>query len=135
MVQALGLHLSDEDTEAIAAYESALATYYQPYVEEHPHILENYLVNQVLASYFPFEGNRSFFDEYVMLVVRYALVKLHLVGVAAYERRLDDSLVVEVIQSFQRAVDHDERFLQHALDLLRLRNITSMAHMAILIVS
>jgi lysine-N-methylase len=71
----------------------------------------------------------------VLLVVRYALIKLHLVGLAASAGQLTDADVVEAIHIFQRAVDHDPNFLPHVLDLLRDNDVTSMAFMAVLIVS
>lgn len=135
MLSALGLRDGRPDPEVLQTYADALQAYYVPYVAEHPHVWENYLLNQILSSSFPFRPDRSLFDEYVMLIVGYALTKLHLVGVAAFERRLNDQLVVEVIYSLQRSVDHNAKYLGRALDLLRRNDIIDMAYMGILIVS
>ncbi|MBI4213671.1 MAG: flagellin lysine-N-methylase [Chloroflexi bacterium] len=134
MSSGLGLEAGDE-AASVAAYEDAVARFVAPYVAANPHVLGNYLVNEMLVTPFPFSSGSTVFENYVMLVARYALVKLHLVGVAAFEQRLDDALVVEVIQPFQRAVDHHRQFLDHAISLLRQNDVANMAYMAILIVS
>ncbi|HEU0166628.1 MAG TPA: flagellin lysine-N-methylase [Chloroflexota bacterium] len=126
---------SSVQESVIERYGAALRDVYEPYLAERPWLLSNLLVNHIYSSLFPLGGGRSMSDEYVLLVVRYALIKLHLVGLAASAGQLTDADVVEAIHIFQRAVDHDPNFLPHVLDLLRDNDVTSMAFMAVLIVS
>ncbi|MGG3887083.1 flagellin lysine-N-methylase [Brevibacillus panacihumi] len=53
-----GLSYNDEDDiESISRrYQSAYASYYQPFMDDHSYILENYLVNHIYKNTFPF-GN------------------------------------------------------------------------------
>lgn len=120
--------------EAVAAYSGALNDFYAPYIEQRPWVMPNLLSSYIYGSFFPIES-ASLFDDYVMLVVRYALIKLHLVGLAAHHGTLTDELLVQAVYLFQRAVDHDPRYLAHAFELLKKQDINSMAFMAILIVS
>jgi len=119
----------------LEAYQHALQNYYMPYIMQKPYVLENILVNDILVSPFPFCWKESLFEDYVMLVVRYAMIKLHLIGVAACEQKLTDELLIEVVQPFQRAVDHNAGYLRAVRDWLRANGVTSMAYMAVLIVS
>jgi len=123
------------DDAVISHYNSALNDIYNPYMSQRPWLVANLLVNQVYSSVFPFGGGSTMFDDYLLLVLRYALIKLHLVGVAAFDGALDDAQVIEVVHVFQRTVDHDPGFLKHVVDLLRKNDLSSMAFMAILIVS
>ena len=135
---ARGLQLAGNEragAESIERYSAALASHFDPYVAARPWFFENMLVNHVYTSSFPFVVGRSMFEEFVLLVVLYALAKLHLVGVAAHEGRLDDGLAIEVVQSLHKAVSHDGKFLVRMLDLLRQNDVTGLAFMAILIVS
>lgn len=134
--QGLGLgSQAATDDAAELAYTSALECLYLPYMRDRPHVMENFVLNAVWSGLFPFVVGQWLFDGFAMLVVRYALAKLHLVGVAAASGELTDDLVVRTIQPLQRAVDHDPQYLARTLDLLRKHDVTSMAFMAILISS
>jgi lysine-N-methylase len=87
---------------SMRAFAAARRAFYDPYVCRHPHVLENLLVNDVLAQAFPFGGGRPLLDEYALFVARFALIRLHLVGMAAFAGGLDHETVVEVVQSFER---------------------------------
>ena len=94
-----------------AACARASREHLDPYFERRPYALENYVVNQVLATPFPFAPGRSWFDEFVVLVLKLAVVRFLLSGLAAHERRMDDALLVEAVQVFGRAVDHSSDYL------------------------
>ena len=42
------------------------------------------------------------FNAYMMLVLHYSLIKMHLVGISAYNKGLTVELVVKLIQSFAK---------------------------------
>jgi lysine-N-methylase len=100
------------------AYFDALRERFLPYVRNRPHVLANAIVNQIYTTSFPFHPERSFFDEYALLVARYVLLKLHLVGAAAAEGALTDELVVETVQAFDKYPDSPD-YWQRTLNLLR----------------
>jgi lysine-N-methylase len=121
--------------EEIAEYYSQVwMNYYQPFMAEHEYILENYLVNRVFLDLFPLGNNRHIFDNYVMLIVQYAMIKLLLVGSAGFYKE-DFSLehVLKVIQSFSRVIEHDKVYLSSVFQLIQGTQCNNMAYMAALI--
>ncbi|HEY0828349.1 MAG TPA: flagellin lysine-N-methylase [Bacilli bacterium] len=114
-------------------YREAYHAYYQPFMREHEYILENYLVNYVFKTLFPL-GGKSVVDEYVMLVMHYAMIKLHLIGMAGFHKGdFGVDHVIKLIQSFAKTIEHNALYLRGAIELLKKNNYTSMAYMAILI--
>lgn len=62
-----------------------------------------------------------------------ALVKMRLIGMAAFLQGLTEELVIKLIQPFAKTVEHDRQYLKIVLVLLNSNGYTTMAHMAILI--
>ena len=131
----LGVQYTEEATvdEVAARYQEAEATYYRPFMAGHEYILENYLVNYVFKNLFPLGGGKNLFENYIMMVVHYALIKMHLIGMAAFNRGLTEEVVIKLIYSFARAVEHNPPYLRHVLRLLKDNGYDTMAYMAILI--
>ncbi|MGI6550523.1 MAG: flagellin lysine-N-methylase [Syntrophomonadales bacterium] len=119
--------------EIAVRYQESEEKYFRPFMADHEYILENYLVNHVFRNLFPFSGEKSLFDNYVMMIVHYALIKMHLIGMAAFHQGLTDELVIKLIQSFAKTVEHNQQYLQYAFRLLKDNGYTTMAYMAILI--
>ncbi|QED49595.1 flagellin lysine-N-methylase [Cytobacillus dafuensis] len=126
-------YTNEADVEEIAErYKEAFEEYFMPLMSEHEYILENYLVNYVFKNIFPF-GNKTMFDDYVMLILHYSIIKLHLIGMAGFHKGLTTELVITLIQSFSKSVEHNNVYLKRAFNLLRDNGFTTMAYMAILI--
>jgi lysine-N-methylase len=130
-----GIQYTREATvEEIAnRYQEAEGKYFRPFMADHEYILENYLVNHVFRNLFPFSGEKGLFENYVMMIVHYALIKMHLIGMAAFHQGLNEELVIKLIQSFAKTVEHNQQYLQSAFRLLKDNGYTTMAYMAILI--
>jgi lysine-N-methylase len=125
----------ESSTEEISdRYQAAYKSYYEPFMNEHEYILENYLVNYVYIHLFPLTNGDEVFEEYIMLVIHYAMIKMHLIGMAGYHKE-DFSVdhVIKLIQSFSKAVEHNSLYLRAVRELLRKNEYNSMAYMAILI--
>ena len=114
-------------------YQQAFINHYSPYMDEREYLLENYLVNYVFKNLFPLGTKKNVFEEYVILVIHYALIKMHLIGMAAFHKGLNDELVIKLVQSFAKTVEHNEGYLRKVRQLLKDNNINTMAFMAILI--
>jgi lysine-N-methylase len=106
-------HLPTSPLEGWARYyEEANTRYYQPFMQKHPYILENYLVNHVFRTRFPYgvdsRGERNDpVTEYAVLCVRYAVIKGLLIGMAGhYQNKFGEAHVVKLVQSFAKAVEH-----------------------------
>lgn len=129
-----GIQYTKEATveEVTEHYKKAFEEFYEPFMTEHEYILENYLVNYVFKNLFPL-GQKTLFDDYVMLVIHYSMIKLHLIGMAGFHKGLTTDLIIKLIQSFAKTVEHNNTNLQKMFDLLKANEFTTMAYMAILI--
>lgn len=130
-----GLHFTENSTvEEIAQnYSKAYFNYYQPFMRNHEYILENYLVNYVFKEMFPFNGYKSIFDSYMMLVIHYSLIKMHLIGMSAFHKGLNIDLVIELIQSLGKNTEHNKAYLLDIQSYMVENKYNSLAYMAILI--
>ncbi|UPG65363.1 hypothetical protein [Metabacillus endolithicus] len=68
-----------------------------------------------------------------MLVIHYSMIKLLLIGLSSYHNGLTTDIVIKLIQSFAKTVEHNGQFLTKVLDILKDEGYTSLAFMAILI--
>ncbi|MGG2094857.1 flagellin lysine-N-methylase [Bacillus sp. S13(2024)] len=129
-----GIQYTKEATveETTEHYKKAYEEFYEPFMTEHEYILENYLVNYVFKNLFPL-GHKTLFNDYVILVIHYSMIKLHLIGMAGFHKGLTTDLVIKLIQSFAKTVEHNNVYLKRIFDLLNANELTTMAYMAILV--
>jgi len=93
-------------------YADGYAQYYKPFMQRHPYLLENYLVNHVFRARFPFAKGDSVssnaLNEYVFMCLEFSAIKGLLIGSAAHHR---DSFslehVVKTVQSVVKALEHN----------------------------
>jgi lysine-N-methylase len=115
-------------------YAEAHDKYYRPFMEEHGYIVENYLVNYVFKNLFPFSGEKHVFDNYAILIVHYAMIKMLLIGIAGFHKEnFSTDHAVKLIQSFSKTVEHNTAYLKSVFALLKVNNFNTMPYMAILI--
>ncbi|MGI6405929.1 MAG: flagellin lysine-N-methylase [Syntrophaceticus sp.] len=131
-----GIQYTDQaEVEEIGKnYQEALERYYLPFMHDHHYILENYLVNHIFKNMFPF-NQENLYESYIMLVVHYSLIKLHLIGISGFHKGLTQELVIKLIQSFAKTVEHNSTYLHKILDLLKKNGYTSIAWMTIMIMN
>ncbi|ACL74491.1 flagellin lysine-N-methylase [Ruminiclostridium cellulolyticum] len=129
-----GINYTEEATkeEIINNYQKAFEEYYKPYMDSHEYILENYLVNYVFSRLFPF-SSESIFDAYMLLVLHYAIIKVHLIGMAGYNKGLEDDMVIKLISTFTKIVDHNTVFLSTITKQLKEKRFNTLAYMTIMI--
>ncbi|RNB92685.1 lysine-N-methylase [Brevibacillus fluminis] len=126
--------LEDKIEEIAERYHAAYENHYLPVMSQHEYVLENYLVNYVFKNMFPMSKYESVYDEFVVMVLHYALIKMNLIGMAGhYKEGFNLDLVIKLIQSFAKTVEHSKIFLGHAFDLLEKNNYKTLAYMSILI--
>jgi lysine-N-methylase len=127
--------------QIVERYVEAEAAYHRPFFERSPFILENYLLNLIFQTLFPFgrEGSPhlsalGIFDEYVLLATQYAWINGLLIGVSGrYKQTFDEDHVVWAIQSFSRAVEHSPFVLKSMHEHIRSRKMDSMDGMSIML--
>jgi len=114
--EAIHYHTGTSIEACIPFYEDATARFYLPFMQQYPFIMENYLLNYIFRTRFPYgvdsRGNPTDpFTEYLKMGVLYALVKALLIGAAGrWQKELSDGHVVKVIQSFAKAVEQNPNF-------------------------
>jgi lysine-N-methylase len=110
----IGLGLTEDATtpldgalgeQVAATYRRARRRHLDPYLEQHPYLLEHLALNQLWLGTFPYHPERTFAEEHALLAFRIGLARLHLIGAAAAEGGLTDGLVVETVQAFDKYVD------------------------------
>jgi lysine-N-methylase len=112
-LQGLGCE-SDSSLEGCTErYSEAYRRYYQPFMESHPFLLENYLVNHIFRVVFPFgQDAKQCFErphqEYLMLCLEFAVMKGLLIGMAArHGEQFGVEHVVKLAQSLAKSLEHD----------------------------
>jgi lysine-N-methylase len=109
-----------------AQYAVAHDRHYQPFFERHPHILENYLLNTIFRTHFPFgrsgaqaNGIPDMTREFALLTAQFALMKGLLIGVAGHHRySFSTNHVVLTFQAAAKHFEHHPEFLNQAHTLL-----------------
>lgn len=122
-------------------FDLAHDRYFAPFMDRHPHILENYLVNTMLRGNFPFgKEARELGTEFLMakecsmLTAQLALMRGLLIGVAGHHR--ENFSAAHVVHTFQAAAKHFEHhpdFLNQAYTLLVESRMDGARGMAILL--
>jgi lysine-N-methylase len=115
--------------------------YYAPFFAQHPHILENYLINTIIRCRFPFgaEGAQaaapvSMARECALLTAQFALLKGLLIGVAGFHREaFSTAHVVHTVQAASKHFEHHPEFLSLAYELLVESKMDGARGMAILL--
>ncbi len=140
-VEGIGSGLDANGKDDVQRYLEAEQRYHRPFFAKSPFILENYLLNYIFQNLFPFgrENNslhfkpRRIFEEYILLAMQFAWIDTLLIGVAGHHKEaFAGEHVVQVIQSFCRAVEHNPYVLISINELmthLQLDNLQGMAVM------
>lgn len=130
----IGLEENTEPELAISNFRAAFESYYYPFMSDHEYIMENYLVNSVFNGIFPFGRNVGIFDNYVFLVVHYAMIKMMLIGQAGfYKEEFGIDHIVQPFYSFVRTIEHHGSYLENVHKLLKENQLDTMVYMSILV--
>jgi lysine-N-methylase len=121
------------EKEFLGRYSAALETYYRPFMASHEHMLENWCVNDVFRTLFPFDEKGSVFDQYALLASKVALAKYFLVGMGAYSRGLSEEMVARLIQALSRGFEASKCFRENIIGLLESHGLRKLSSLAILL--
>ena len=130
----LGLHTTTarSEQEILDAFATG-ERYFHALLEEHPQLIENYLLNHVFKNSFPFGRkprhaaalSRPAPDpesEHTLLCVLATLVQTLLVGIAAHHgQNFGLPHVVKLVQSVARAIEHGTTFPQRLAEYVQQR--------------
>lgn len=109
-----------------AGYETARERWFEPFVAQHPQMLENWLVNAIIRHRFPFgwqskeeHAPTTAVQEFDGLAANFALMRGLLIGVAGFHREAFGSAqVVHTVQAASKHFEHHPEFLSRARTLL-----------------
>lgn len=143
-----GLHWNGESTmeELGARYQHALRNQYLPFVQRHEYLFENYLMNYMFRTLFPYgrkqpdltltldsDGERMK-NAYLLLTLHYAIIRTVLIGMAALH---GDNLTVEhvlkLVQSCTKGFQHSNSFSELMLQFLAQHAENPMRDVALLV--
>jgi len=96
-------------------YINVFDNYEKEIVENYSYIFENYIVNFMCNTLFPFSENDFMFDGYIMLLVRYAFIRFYLVGIYTEDENDISCKIIKFITAFTRTVEHNKNYLPDIL--------------------
>lgn len=110
---ARGLHLDAADqAEAEQSCLIAERDWFEPFDRRHPHLLKNYLLNEFGKNNFPVGKSLNIEAEFTSLAVRFALIRLYLIGIAGDRREaFDEQDYVRLVYRFVRNLEHGSFFV------------------------
>ncbi|MGP0074077.1 MAG: flagellin lysine-N-methylase [Bryobacteraceae bacterium] len=129
-------------------YAAAHSQCYAPFLGQHQHMLEHYLVSYVHRTLFPLgpqESTRGLSvhhiaktirDQCLLMMAYYAIVQLLLIGMAAFHKeQFGTGEAIQVIQSFTKAFEHSPTFPERALKILAEKGVTNCTMLAVLLLN
>lgn len=119
----LGFTSDSADPALLARYRQAHATWYRPFFDQNAHLLENWLVHQVMFKMFPLCGDRML-TQYQELVCTYFVIRTLLIGMAASAESIDVAMVLRLINALSRLSDHSSSYYMEKITAtLREKNL------------
>jgi len=115
----------------IERYIHAYQNYAAPFFQKYPHFLENFLINEVHRTLFPFDNNLFVLGTtpeparaFARLATHFALMKGLLIGVAGFHKEeFTPEIAIEAVQSAYRHFEHNAEFLDLSHQLLVTRKM------------
>jgi lysine-N-methylase len=122
--------------DLVSRYLAASQHWYAPFMDKHPYILENYLVNYCFRNAFPYETGQASFGDFVKLSIHYGLIQMHLTGIAGFYREtFSQEHVVEFISAHARVIEHHVGYTQWIYDWFARNKVDDLPSMAVLLQS
>ena len=110
--------------------------WYAPFMSEHEFIFDNFLLNYLSRTLFPY-GHREIDDQlridyvenavrrqYLLLAAHYATMRTLLIGIAAFHRAaFGTDQVIKLVQAYSKAFQHSTAYSEKALQILAAHGI------------
>ena len=124
----------EQPDRVMRQYDEAYDAYVRPFAEERDYFFENYAVNAVFGDFLAaLHQGRSVYAQYKTLVIDYAMIKLHLVGIAAHRGALTEATAVELVQCYTKNYEHAAAYRHDLLRELAADGRDSLNDMVLLI--
>lgn len=99
-------------------YIDAFVDYERHYIGKNDYVFENYIVNFIYNSLFPYSESDSMFEGYIMMLIRYSLIRFYLVGRYMNNKTESADNIIKFIQVFSKAMEHDKNYMEEILDYI-----------------
>ena len=145
-MRGIGWNADSTMDEIAGRHGHALATWWAPFADRNPHVLENYLVNYAFRTLFPFGRKQpdqtitidtdaaEIRNAYTVLVVHFAMIRTLLIGLAGwYGESFGMDHVIELVQSYTKAFQHSGSFPAVILQAMADKGITNAGDLTFLI--
>ncbi|WP_069997149.1 flagellin lysine-N-methylase [Cellulosilyticum sp. I15G10I2] len=104
----LGLSIKGDDLkQAGILYETSCKQYYESFIITHGYMLENYFVNYAFERCMPLDHKHPI-ESFKRMSLYYRLIKLHIVGIAYYNKHFTKEALIMLIQALSKTFDHDD---------------------------
>jgi lysine-N-methylase len=123
----------DDEAASLAGYVRARDEF-PDRIRQRPWMMRNIALAMVESSGFPAFDGPALWSQLVGLCVRYSLLRMMMIGIAA--RRgdsLDPEAAVRAVYAHGRIMDHNAGFLESARNMLQEKGLATPAGMAVLI--
>ena len=87
-------------------------------LKKSPYIFENYFVNYIYERLVPI-NQKTVKESLEEMILYYACIRLHLIGIASDKGYLEENDIVSLIQSFTRVFDHNELYRMQIKKLIQ----------------
>ena len=131
------------EAQLLDSFAEAYRGYLRPLLDRHPHLLENYLVNYVFRTNYPFgrpidqppsEDAVDASNQHMRLCVQLGILQTMLTGMAAhYRETFDTAHVVKLVQSLAKTFEHSRSSLRQITTFVAERDLNNLRGIALLL--
>ncbi len=126
LLEGYNIKNNDDIVENSDKYIKAYNEYIDNYINKYSYMFENHIVNFMYNNLFPFSESDFMFEGYIMLLIRYSLMKFYLVGNYLYNGEDNPEKLVKFIQVFSKAFEHDKNYRTEILDFVKDNDFDNM---------
>jgi lysine-N-methylase len=128
-------------SEPAARYHEAYLRYYEPFAQAYPCFMENYLLNYIFRTRFPFvdvtdpvERSIDPLTSHLLMALHYRLLHSLLIGAAwRHGNGFSIAHAVQLVPSFARGVEHNIKFSDELMSFARSPELHNSDGLAVLL--
>lgn len=139
LLQAISQSQKSAGPDPATRYHQAYLRYYEPFEQAYPCFMENYLLNYVFRTGFPFvnitdQRRIDPLTSHLSLALHYRLLHSLLIGAAArHGKAFSLAHAVQVVPTFARGVEHNIKFVDELMSLARSPELQNSDGLAVLL--